>query len=439
MAFSVGSARVPIAPARHPKRLETMSPDPPRLIMHLDMDAFYAAVEQRDDPALCGRAVVVGAQPGGRGVVATCSYEARRFGIRSAMPINEAYRRCPDAVFLRPRMTHYRAVSREVRAVLGRLVPLVEPISIDEAYLDVTGLERLIGPPRDIGQHLKDAIRAAVGLTASVGIGPNRLVAKIASDAEKPDGLVVIQPDEVAGFLGPLPVGVLRGVGSRTLVRLERLGIHTVADLRARSPAELQRHLGSRAAVGLHQQAHGIASDQVGERAPRKSLSRETTFGRDILDPRILRQTLRELADGGSRRRAAGGHRRRKRDPQDPLQRIRDPYPAPPARTSERRCPHPGRDRLVAVRDRAVDGPARAPDRPGNRRSGTARAGATGSFRKCEPMCTPPTAPEHASSPPPSIESGRASARRHCFGAGSVRTKCRMIRDSFAADYPQSL
>jgi DNA polymerase IV len=266
------------------------------LIMHLDMDAFYAAVEQRDHPALCGRAVVVGAQPGGRGVVATCSYEARRFGIRSAMPINEAYRRCPDAVFLRPRMTHYRAVSREVRAVLGRLVPLVEPISIDEAYLDVTGLERLIGPPRDIGQHLKDAIRAAVGLTASVGIGPNRLVAKIASDAEKPDGLVVIQPDEVAGFLGPLPVGVLRGVGSRTLVRLERLGIHTVADLRARSPAELQRHLGSRAAVGLHQQAHGIASDQVGERAPRKSLSRETTFGRDILDPRILRQTLRELA-----------------------------------------------------------------------------------------------------------------------------------------------
>jgi DNA polymerase-4 len=273
-----------------------MSTDATRWILHLDMDAFYAAVEQRDDPSLHGRPVVVGAQPGGRGVVATCSYEARRFGIRSAMPINEAYRRCPDAAFLRPRMAHYREVSQQVRAVLERLVPVVEPISIDEAYLDVTGLEGVIGPLRAIGQHLKDAIRAAVGLTASVGIGPNRLVAKIASDADKPDGLVVIRPDQVAAFLGPQPVGVLRGVGSRTLPRLERLGIRTVADLRARSLVELQRHLGPRAAISLHQQAHGIASDRLSERKPRKSLSHETTFRRDVIDARVLQDRLRDLA-----------------------------------------------------------------------------------------------------------------------------------------------
>ena len=160
--------------------------------MHLDMDAFYAAVEQRDHPALRGRPVVVGAQPGGRGVVATCSYEARRFGIHSAMPINEAHRRCPDAVYLRPRMAHYVEVARQIRAVMAACTPVVEPISIDEAFLDVSGLGPLIGPPETIGQQIKAAIRAAVGLTASVGIAPNRLVAKLASDVGKPDGLLVV-------------------------------------------------------------------------------------------------------------------------------------------------------------------------------------------------------------------------------------------------------
>jgi DNA polymerase-4 len=273
-----------------------MSTAPPRWIMHLDMDAFYAAVEQRDNPDLRGLPVVVGAQPGGRGVVATCSYEARRFGIRSAMPINEAYRRCPDAVYLRPRMTHYQDVARQVRAVLETHAPVVEPISIDEAFLDISGLGRLIGPPETIGRQIKDAIRASVGLTASVGIGPNRLVAKIASDFRKPDGLVVVAPDEVLDFLGPQPVNILRGVGTRTLPILERMGRRTVADLRRLSLTQLQAQLGPRTAVNLYQQARGIASDQVGDHGPRQSLSKETTFGQDVTDSRLLKDTLRDLA-----------------------------------------------------------------------------------------------------------------------------------------------
>ena len=273
-----------------------MSTGPARWIMHLDMDAFYAAVEQRDNPALRGLPVVVGAQPGGRGVVATCSYEARRFGIHSAMPIQEAHRRCPDAVYLRPRMAHYLEVARQIRAVMATCTPVVEPISIDEAFLDVSGLAHLIGPPATIGAQIKAAIRDAVGLTASVGIGPNRLVAKIASDFGKPDGLVVVPPEQVLDFLGGQPVGVLRGVGSRTLPILQRLGLRTVADLRRLSLTQLQAQVGSRAAASLYQQARGIASDRVSERAARRSLSKETTFGVDVADSGVLRDTLRGLA-----------------------------------------------------------------------------------------------------------------------------------------------
>ncbi len=276
--------------------LRTMSTGPARWIMHLDMDAFYAAVEQRDNPALRGLPVVVGAQPGGRGVVATCSYEARRFGIHSAMPIQEAHRRCPDAVYLRPRMAHYLEVARQIRAVMATCTPVVEPISIDEAFLDVSGLAHLIGPPATIGAQIKAAIRDAVGLTASVGIGPNRLVAKIASDFGKPDGLVVVPPEQVLDFLGGQPVGVLRGVGSRTLPILQRLGLRTVADLRRLSLTQLQAQVGPRIAASLYQQARGIASDRVGERAARRSLSKETTFGVDVADSGVLRDTLRGLA-----------------------------------------------------------------------------------------------------------------------------------------------
>jgi len=228
--------------------------------------------------------------------VATCSYEARRFGIRSAMPINEAHRRCPQAAFIRPRMAHYTAVARQIREVMAAYSPLVEPASIDEAYLDVSGLDRLIGPPETIGRRIKADIRAAVGLTASVGIGPNRLVAKIASDFAKPDGLTVVPPERVLDFLGAQRVGVLRGLGAKTLPKLTRLGIGTVADLRRLSLEQLQALLGARAAVDLYQQARGIASDRVGDGAGRQSLSKETTFATDVSDPRQLRDTLAELA-----------------------------------------------------------------------------------------------------------------------------------------------
>ncbi|MCF7992009.1 MAG: DNA polymerase IV [Thiohalocapsa sp.] len=267
-----------------------------RWIMHVDMDAFYASIEQRDDPRLRGRPVVVGALPGGRGVVATCSYEARRYGIRSAMPIAEAYKRCPGATYLRPRMAHYAAVSRHIRAVFDGISPLVEPVSIDEAFVDVSGLERLIGPPAAIGARVKADIDAAVGLSASVGIGPNRLIAKLASEHRKPDALTVVGPDALRDFLDPLPVSALRGVGPRTLVRVRRLGIETVADLRRRPVDMLQAQLGARLAMDLHRQAHGLASAEVVADATRKSISKETTFSSDQRSRGLLHDTLAELA-----------------------------------------------------------------------------------------------------------------------------------------------
>lgn len=278
-----------------------------RWIMHVDMDAFYAAVEQRDHPQLRGRPVVVGALPGGRGVVATCSYEARRFGVRSAMPISEAWRRCPDAVYLRPRMDHYAAVSRQVRRVLEGISPVVEPVSIDEAFVDVSGQERLVGPPEVVGRRVKEEIRRAVGLTASVGIGPNRLIAKLASDFDKPDGLTLVPPERVAGFLAPQPVSVLRGVGPKMQLVLQRLGLKTVADLRELPLEGLQRHLGAKAAVSLYQQARGIASDRVGNADARKSLSKETTFAHDVTDRTLLRDTLSRLATSVARGARAEG------------------------------------------------------------------------------------------------------------------------------------
>jgi DNA polymerase-4 len=212
------------------------------------------------------------------------------------MPINEAYRRCPQAAFVRPRMAHYTTVAGQIQGVMAAYSPLVEPASIDEAYLDVSGLDGLIGPPEVIGRRIKADIRAAVGLTASVGIGPNRLVAKIASEFAKPDGLTVVPPERVLDFLGEQPVDVLRGLGAKTLPKLARLGIRPVADLRRLSLERLQALLGARAAVGLYQQARGIASDRVGDGAGRKSLSKETTFATDVSDPRLLRDTLAQLA-----------------------------------------------------------------------------------------------------------------------------------------------
>jgi len=265
-------------------------------ITHVDLDAFFASCEQRDQPEYRGRPVVVGAQPGNRGVVAAASYEARTFGIHSAMPIAEAYRRCPDAVYLRPDMGKYRQASRQVFRILGEIAPVVEKASIDEAYLDISGLEKIIGSPETVGREIRQRIRAGTGLTASVGIGPNRLIAKLGSEACKPDGLMVISPDEVLNFLAPMPVANLRGLGRQTQKIFDRLAIRTVAELRATPLAKLKEHLGSRAAESFHRQAQGIASSEVITDRERKSISKETTFGSDIRDRDILHGVLRQLA-----------------------------------------------------------------------------------------------------------------------------------------------
>ncbi len=268
-----------------------------RLIMHVDLDAFFASIEQHDHPEYQGRPLVVGAQPGHRGVVATCSYEARRFGVRSAMPISEAARRLPpEAVYVRPRMNRYLAVSQEIMSILNQVSPLVEPVSVDEAYLDISGMQRLIGTPEAIGRRTKQLIQEATGLTVSVGIGPNRLIAKLASDFHKPDGLTFVPVQRVQAFLDPLPLTVLRGLGRKTAPLLQREGLRSVADVRGLSLLELRRLLGDLAGSRIHDQARGIASDRIVPGRERKSISKETTFAEDVTDPDTLRDTLRWAA-----------------------------------------------------------------------------------------------------------------------------------------------
>ena len=262
----------------------------------MDLDAFFASCEQLEHPEYRGLPVVVGARPGHRGVVAAASYEARRFGIHSAMPISEAFRRCPDAVFLRPDMEKYRRHSRQVFQILETLAPVVEAASIDEAYLDVSGLEKLLGTPAAIGHEIKQRILDGTGLTASVGIGPNRLIAKLGSEHHKPDGLKVVFPEQVLDFLAPMPVATLRGLGRQTLRVFSRLGLRTVQQLRAFPLPLLEQHLGKKAAASFHRQAMGIASDTILPGQRRKSISKETTFETDIRDNTRLHDALRGLA-----------------------------------------------------------------------------------------------------------------------------------------------
>jgi DNA polymerase IV len=216
----------------------------PRTILHADMDAFYAAVEQHDRPELRGRPILVG-HPGPRSVVTTASYEARPFGVGSAMPMAEARRRCPQAIVVPPRFTRYEAVSRQVRAVFDAFSPVVEPLSLDEAFLDLTGSEGLLGPPGKIAGDLKAAVREATGLTVSVGAAPSKYVAKVASDVGKPDGLVVVAPSEVRAFLAPLPIRRLWGAGPKTAVRLEAMGLATLGEVASCEPGRLEAALGS--------------------------------------------------------------------------------------------------------------------------------------------------------------------------------------------------
>ena len=262
----------------------------------MDLDAFFTSCEQREQPEYKRLPVIVGALPGHRGVVAAASYEARKFGIHSAMPISEAYRRCPDAVYLRPDIEKYRRISRHVFQILETITPAVEAASIDEAYLDMNGLEKLMGTPETIGREIKRRILAETGLTASVGIGPNRLIAKLGSEHRKPDGLAVVPPDQVLDFLAPMPVANLRGLGRQTQKIFNRLGIRTVAQLRAVPLQKLEEHLGEKAAASFHRQAFGIASDKVVPGRARKSISKETTFETDVRDHTVLHDTLRELA-----------------------------------------------------------------------------------------------------------------------------------------------
>ncbi len=280
---------------------------PHRSILHVDLDAFFASVEQRDHPELRGRPVIVG---GGdrdqRGVVSAASYEARRFGVHSAMSLREAGRRCPDGVFLPVDGRRYQAASRDVMAVLRRFTPLVEPISIDEAFLDVTASADLFGDGPTIARRIKDEIRSDVGLTASVGVATTKLVAKIASDLRKPDGLVVVPPGEEAAFLEPLAIGRLWGVGERTAAALADFGVKTIGDLAALPPDVLVRRFGKHGA-SLVDRAHGLDADPVHEGDPAKSVGHEHTFDVDTTDRELIERTLLAMSDGvAARLRAAG-------------------------------------------------------------------------------------------------------------------------------------
>ncbi len=283
-----------------------MAEDWTRAILHVDMDAFYASVEQRDRPELCGSPVIVGGAAERRGVVSAASYEARAFGVQSAMPTARAQRLCPQAVFLPVRMDRYTEVSRQVHELFTRFTPVIERISVDEAFLDVTGCQRLLGPPARIGRDLKALVRAETGLTASVGAAPTRYVAKVASDLEKPDGLVVIPEDQVLERLAPLPVRRIWGVGRTAAARLGALGIETIGQLRAWPRATLVEHFGA-AGAHLHDFARGIDPTPVHEGDPEKSVSNETTFATDVTSVEDLERTLLALSDSVATRVRAKG------------------------------------------------------------------------------------------------------------------------------------
>ena len=251
-----------------------------RKIVHIDMDAFYASVEQRDDPRLRGKPVVV-AWRGSRSVVCAASYEARKFGVRSAMPAVRAERLCPSAVFLPPDFPRYRAVSRQVREIFKRHTDLIEPLSLDEAYLDVSENKTGLPTATQVARTIREQIRSELDLTASAGVAPNKFLAKIASDWRKPDGLFVIQPGEVDSFLLPLPVSRLPGVGKVTEEKLKSFQVQTVGDLRALDLSALERHFG-RYGVRLHELAQGIDNNGVIPDRPTQSISAEDTFEQDV-------------------------------------------------------------------------------------------------------------------------------------------------------------
>lgn len=279
-----------------------------RTIIHIDMDAFFAQVEVLDNPIYKGTPLVVGGRrDSGRGVVSTCSYEARKFGIHSAMPISRAVKLCPEAIFVPTRMARYEEVSKQIRAVLDDFSPLVEPLSIDEAFLDMSGCEHFYKDARDMGMSLKAAIKEATQLTASVGIAPNKFLAKLASDHQKPDGLVILPTDAVDAFLLRLPARAIWGVGPKTAEKLQQIGIRTVADIRACSLDRLRDAVGRRLAEHIHHLAFGRDNRPVEPDVEAKSIGRETTFELDVPEGPDLRRHLAGLvANVGWRLRRAG-------------------------------------------------------------------------------------------------------------------------------------
>src|SRR5579859_6393458 len=276
-------------------------------ILHVDMDAFYASVEIRDRPELAGRPVIVGGTSG-RGVVLSASYQARAFGVRSAMPVGQAQRMCPRAVFVPPRHRLYAAVSREVMAIFGTVTPEVEPLALDEAFLDVSGALRRLGPPAAIAAHLRAEVHQQQGITCSVGVAPTKFVAKIASARCKPDGLLVVPRAGVLDFLHPLPVAALWGVGDRAGEVLARLGLRTVGDI-AHTPLDaLQRELGAAHGAHLAALAWGRDERHVTPHAREKSIGAEETFAADIDDPDRIRRELLRLSGRTAEGLRAGGY-----------------------------------------------------------------------------------------------------------------------------------
>ncbi|MGC4029523.1 MAG: DNA polymerase IV [Steroidobacteraceae bacterium] len=271
-----------------------------RAILHVDMDAFYASVEQRDDPRLAGLPLIVGGR-GPRGVVAAASYEVRRYGVRSAMPTRRALELCPQALIVAPRMARYREVSRQVFAIFARYTPEIEGLSLDEAYLDVTASLALHGPAPAIAARIKADIRRECVLTASVGVAPNKLVAKIASDLDKPDGLTIVMPDAMQALLDPLPVTRLPGLGRKKGQEVMAAGIQTLGQLRRADDARLRRLFGNQA-PRLRERAGGIDDRPVNNDHREQSISSECTFDHDLHDGARLRAELLQLADQTSQR-----------------------------------------------------------------------------------------------------------------------------------------
>jgi DNA polymerase-4 len=275
------------------------------MILHIDMDAFYASVEKLDDPRLKHKCVIVGGTSN-RGVVSAASYEARRFGVHSAMPIYRAKQRCPHGVFVPPRMGRYKEVSKKVMALLKEFSPLVEPVSIDEAYMDITGCRRLFGEPHEIAREIKRKIKESLQLTCSVGVAPNKFLAKIASDLEKPDGLTLIMPEQVPQFIESLPIKKVPGVGNKTVRQLEALGIQTLGDVQRLPEKALLKHLGKfgRRLLAL---SSGNDASPVTPHTPHKSISTEHTLAADTLDVKLLkRYLLRQSAEVARQLRQAG-------------------------------------------------------------------------------------------------------------------------------------